>query len=387
MPEITPYRVDVPDAAIDDLRDRLRRTRWPEPLAGAGWDYGTDAAYLRDLCAWWADGYDWRAAEAELATFPHFGMEATCSVGTETVRFLHVRSPHADALPVVITHGWPGSVYEFHKIIGPLTDPTAHGGDARDAFHVVCPSICGYGFSGPNRNPGFAAPTMGEVNAAIMAALGYERYGAQGGDWGSLATIGVARADAEHCVGIHLNMVTPTPGPDQRDDLTALERSALDRAAWYDRDESGYNRIQSTRPQTLGFGLTDSPVGLAAWITEKFRSWTDCDGDIESVVSRDELLTNISIYWFTNTIASSVRLYRELRFVDRSWIPRPENPITVPTGAAMFPKELFRSSRRWMERAYNVTYWEEFERGGHFAALERPDDLVRSMRDFFRPLR
>ncbi len=384
---IEPFRIAVPDADLADLRDRLARTRWPEPLDGADWAYGTDLAYLRDLCEYWANGYDWRTAEAELNTFPQFTTTVDCATGPEKVHFLHVRSANPDALPVVITHGWPGSVYEFHKIIGPLVDPAAHGGNAADAFHVVCPAICGYGFCGPNRNQGFAAPTMGEINANLMAALGYERYGAQGGDWGSIATIGNAYADPDHLVGIHLNMVTPTPAKEHLDDLTDFERAALDYAKWYADDESAYNRIQATRPQTLSFGLTDSPAGLAAWITEKFRTWMDCDGDIESVITRDELLTNISIYWFTNTIGSSVRLYRETRNLRGSWVPSPKRPVTVPTGAAMFPKELFRASRRFMEPSYNVTYWESFERGGHFAALERPADLVGSIRDFFRPLR
>jgi len=380
---IEPFRIEVPDAVLDDLRARLARTRLPDQIEGAGWDYGTERGYLQELIAHWRSAYDWRIHEARLNAFPQFRTE----IDGQRVHFLHVRSPHEDAFPLIVTHGWPGSIWEFHKVLGPLTDPTAHGGEARDAFHVVCPSIPGYGFSDPPRTRGWDARRMAEVNAALMARLGYDRYGAQGGDWGSIISTYNAVADPEHCAGIHLNMVVALP-PADGDPTAGLsdeEKLAVADLLRFQKEETGYQQIQGTRPQTLGYALNDSPAGLAAWIVEKFRAWSDCGGDVESRFTKDELLTNITLYWVTGSITSSIRLYCETM---RSglWSAGPPR-VAVPTGCAIFPKELYRAPRAWAERIYDVKQWTKMPRGGHFAALEEPELLVEDVRRFFRRLR
>lgn len=396
MSAIEPFRIDVPEAVLDDLRERLARTRFPEPIEGTGWGYGTDAAYLRELCSYWREKFDWRAQERLLNSFEQF----TTSIFDHRVHFLHARSRHEDAFPLILTHGWPGSVFLFHKIIAPLTDPTAHGGRAEDAFHVVCPSIPGYGWSEAPREPGWDVRRMAEVNAALMAQLGYQRYGAQGGDWGSMIASQNALIDAAHCAGLHLNMVVATP-PDgvanPAEGLTPGELAALAASMRFQQHEAGYSSIQGTKPQTLGVALNDSPAGLAAWIVEKFRSWGDCGGDpakrftpeaggdVESRFSRDELLTNITLYWVTQSITSSTRLYCETMRAGR-WGPL-QGRVEVPTGGAIFPGEIFRAPRAWAERFYNVVHWTEFDRGGHFPALEEPERLVGDVRAFFGTVR
>jgi epoxide hydrolase len=381
---ITPFRIDVPEEVLTDLRDRLRRTRWPDQIPGTEWVYGTDLTTLQDLCAYWADGFDWRAAEAELNQWPQF----ETGVDGLHVHFIHARSPHADAFPLVITHGWPGSVSEFLKILGPLTDPPAHGGDAADAFHVVAPSMPGYGFSGPTPRPGVDIRTVAQVNAALMARLGYARYGAQGGDWGAAASANLGLLDADHVAGVHLNLVTARP-PDPDNPTAGVEPAELAGLAdleTFRREETGYQRIQGSRPQTLAYGLTDSPAGLAGWILEKFRRWSDCDGDVYSRFTRDELLTNITIYWVTGTINASTRLYYETMHSGR-WFGGEQARVEVPTGAAIFPGELFRPPRAWAEAAYNIQQWTVMPSGGHFAALEEPGLLVDDIRSFFRQVR
>jgi pimeloyl-ACP methyl ester carboxylesterase len=377
-----PFTVDVPDAVLVDLHDRLSRTRFPEQIPGAGWDYGTELGYVRDLVTYWNESYDWRKQEARLNSFEQFVTE----IDGQRVHFLHVRSPESDALPLVMTHGWPGSVVEFLDIIGPLVNPRGYGGDPEDAFHVVCPSIPGYGFSGPTRERGWDPQRVAGAFATLMAGLGYERYGAQGGDWGSMISTQLALADPEHVAGLHLNMVIALP-PEGEDfsTLTETEMAGLTSAADYMENDSGYAKIQGTKPQTIGYLLDDSPAGLAAWIVEKFRTWSDCDGDVERRFTKDTLLTNIMLYWVTATGHSSGRLYYEATkaggFVAKG------RRVEVPTGAAIFPKEIIRPPRRWAERSYNITRWTEMPSGGHFAALEEPTLLVDDVRSFFASVR
>ena len=381
---IRPFTIHVPEAVLDDLRVRLGRTRLPDQLDGVGWEYGTELDYLTDLITYWRDEFDWREQERRLNQFDQFKTR----IEDLDIHFIHQRSPEADAIPLIITHGWPGSIAEFTKIIGPLTDPVAHGGNAEDAFHVVAPSMPGYGFSDKPRSPGFGPEQIAEVNAALMARLGYERYGIQGGDWGSIISSRHAFNHPEQAVGLHLNMLIGGP-PSGVDDPTAgvppeeLERSQA-RRSFYTTAESGYSQIQGTKPQTLGYALNDSPAGQAAWIVEKFRAWCDCNGDPESIFTRDEILTNITIYWVTQTATSSARLYYES---SRAPTSGPMGRIEVPTGAAIFPYELFITPRKWAEASFNITHWTEMPRGGHFAAMEQPELFVDDLRTFFRPLR
>jgi epoxide hydrolase len=372
------FTVQVPDAAVEDLRARLRRTRWPDRETVDDWSQGVPLGYVRELCTYWADDYDWRTAEQRLNAYPQFMLE----LFDLDIHFLHVRSPVPDALPLVITHGWPGSVVEFLNVLDRLTNPKAHGGSDDDAFHVVCPSLAGYGFSGRPDRPGWSVERMADAWAALMAALGYERYGAQGGDWGAAVTTAIGQQDPSHVAGIHLNMPTVGPARSTMNELTDAERSALDALAYYQEWDSGYSKQQSTRPQTLGYGLADSPAGQCAWIIEKFWAWTDCDGHPENAVSRDALLDNVSLYWFTNSAASSARLYWE------SFNSRSRDVVDVPTGCSIFPKEIFRASRRWAERRFtDLRYWNELDKGGHFAALEQPELYVDELRAFFRLVR
>ncbi len=378
--EITPFRIDVPEAVLDDLRDRLARTRWPAGAPGEPWGYGTDLAVLRELCEHWRTGFDWRAAEATLNAFPQF----TTTIDGQLVHFLHVRSPHPQARPLLLTHGWPGSVWEFTKVIGPLVDPVAYGGSAEDAFHVVAPSLPGYGFSGPTGDIGWDPERIAQCWAALMARLGYARYGAQGGDWGAIITANLGRVDAEHLTGIHLNMVVAAPADPANPMAGVLpeEVEGIAAMAHFREHETGYQQIQGTKPQTLAYGLTDSPAGLAGWILEKFRTWSDCDGDVLGYFGPDDLLANITIYWVTGTIGSSCRLYCEARRSGR--FGPAQGRVEVPTGCAIFPKELYRAPRVWADAAYDVQHWSRFERGGHFAAMEQPEALVGDVRAFFR---
>ena len=382
---IQPFKIEVSDAALADLRERLARTRFPDQIEGANWDYGTELSYLRELVAYWREKFDWRAQERLLNSFPHF----KTPIDDHSVHFIHVRSQHENAFPLIVTHGWPGSVFEFHKILGPLTDPTQHGGDARDAFHVVCPSIPGYGFSEAPRTRGWDVRRMAEVNAKLMARLGYANYGAQGGDWGAIISVQNALVDKQHCAGIHLNMVVAFPaagiGPDAMKGLDADEIKGLGDLGNFQKEETGYQSIQGTKPQTLGYGLNDSPAGLAAWIVEKFRTWSDCGGDVEKRFTRDELLTNVMVYWVTNSITSSTRLYYETMKSGR-FGPSTER-VEQPTAGAIFPKELYRAPRAWAEKAFNIQQWTKMPSGGHFAALEEPKRLVEDVRSFFRRIR
>ena len=383
--EVTDFRIEVADAELEDLQARLRQTRWPEPETVEDWSQGVPLAYLQELCGYWANGYDWRATERRLNGLPQFG---TVIDGIR-IHFLEVRSPHADALPLVITHGWPGSIIEFLKVLGPLTDPTAHGGAATDAFHVVCPSLPGYGFSDKPARPGWGVERIAAAWAVLMARLGYERYGAQGSDWGTSISASIGQQDPGHVAGIHVTPPLAPPDPATFDDLTERERAALASLAHSAEWDSGYSREHATRPQTIGYALLDSPAALCAWIIEKFWAWTDCDGRLENVLTRDELLDNLMLYWLPGTGASSARLYWESSGLVDEWISGPtSDTVDVPTGCSIFPKELQRPSRRWAEKRFlDIRYWGEPDRGGHFAAFEQPELFVDELRAFFRLVR
>ena len=381
------FRIPVDDAALEDLGKRLERTRLPDEIEGAAWDYGMPRAVLVELLEYWRTEFDWRAWVERLNRFDHFKARLPALLGDARLHFIHQRSRHPGAFPLIITHGWPGSILEFYKIIGPLTDPTAHGGNAADAFHVVCPSIPGYGFSDPPRARGFDIRRVAETNIALMAELGYGAYGAQGGDWGAMTTSYVGLLDPAHCKAIHLNMVAVRRPRDENvlETLSAAELRGLDEMRAMMKEELGYQAIQGTKPTTLGYGLSDSPAGLAAWIIEKFRTWTDDGGDWANRFTKDELLANVTLYWMTNTIASSTRLYYESRRSGR--LGPVESRVEVPTGCAIFPREMYRPPRRWAERLYNVRRWTTMPSGGHFAALEEPERLVTDIREFFRDYR
>lgn len=378
------YTIDVAGSVLEDLRQRLARTRFPDQPGPADWSSGTDLGYLRELVAYWRDRYDWRLHERGLNRFEHW----QCDLRGLRLHFIHQRSPEPDALPLLLTHGWPGSVYEFHKVLGPLTDPVAHGGRREDAFHVVCPSLPGYGWSEAPTQPGFDIRAVAEVEAELMARLGYSRYAAQGGDWGALATTWLGRIDAAHLAGIHLSMVVAGPPAGVADPMagvTAEEQAWLGEMAGFQRTGTGYQQIQGTKPQTLGYALHDSPAGLAAWIVEKFHGWSDCGGRIATRFTMDELLTNVMIYWVTGSITSSMRLYRETLRAGH-FRPGPGR-IEVPTAGAIFPRELYKAPRRWAEAAFDLRRWTVFPTGGHFAALEEPALLVADLREFCRDLR
>ena len=379
-----PFRIAVPDAVLADLRERLARTRLPDEMPGSGWTYGTNLAYLRELVAYWKDRYDWRAAEARLNAFPQF----RARVGDLGIHFIHQRGAGPAPLPLLITHGWPGSIAEFAKIIGPLSDPARHGGDPADAFDVVAPSMPGYGFSDHPTTPGMDPERIAALWAELMDGLGYARFGAQGGDWGAMVTTYLGARHASRVVGIHLNMVIAFPDDPQNPNVDGVlpeEFPGLLEAQHFQKEETGYQRIQATKPQTLAYALNDSPAGLAAWIVEKFRTWSDCGGDVERRFTKDELLTNIMLYWVPETANSSCRLYYEAVHAEK--FPPTGLRVEVPTGCAIFPGELFKPPRVWAERAFNVQRWTRFPAGGHFAAMEEPAALVDDIRAFFRPLR
>ncbi len=374
------FRIEASDAELDDLKRRLLATRWPDKETVDGWSQGIPLDYVKEVCAYWADGYDWRAREARLNEFDQFKTE----IDGLNIHFIHVKSPEPNALPLIITHGWPGSIVEFHKVIGPLTDPVAHGGRAEDAFHVVCPSLPGYGFTEKPSEEGYGVEKIADTWAALMARLGYDRYMAQGGDWGSMVTNQIGMRDPEHCAAIHMNMPVVAPDPETMGDLTPLEQSALAGIQHYQEKDSGYSKQQSTRPQTLGYALVDSPSGQAAWVIEKFWSWMDCDGHPENVLSRDELLDNVMMYWLPGTAASSARLYWQSFGTTADALA----VVECPTGCSIFPKEIFRSSKRWAEKRFtNLIHWNELDKGGHFAALEVPEVFVGEVRDCFRSMR
>ncbi|WTW92349.1 epoxide hydrolase [Streptomycetaceae bacterium NBC_01309] len=374
--QITPFRIEIPQTDLDDLGARLAATRWPDELPGVGWGYGVPLDTVKDLAAYWADGYDWRRHEAELNAFPQF----TTEIDGQNVHFLHVRSPEPDALPLLISHGWPGSFAEFRDIVGPLTDPAAHGGDPADAFHVVIPSLPGFAFSGPTRETGWGLKRTARAWAELMRRLGYARYGVQGGDLGAMIARDVAVADPGRVVGVHRNFLLtfPSGDPAELEGLGEEDRARLKRLDGFEA-HSGYAVIQGTRPQTLAYGLLDSPAGQLAWNLEWFEHYGERVGKLD----RDAVLTHVALYWLTGTAGSAARIYLESG--GESWGP-PE-PSSVPTGIAVFPEEGAPSVRALAERHDTIVHWTEFDRGGHFAAMEEPGLLVGDIAEFFRLVR
>lgn len=382
--QIQPFTINIPQASLDDLRDRLARTRWPDELPGVGWSYGVSLGYLKELAEYWRTAYDWRTWEARLNALPQF----TTEIDGENIHFLHVRSPEPDALPLILTHGWPGSVAEFLDVIGPLSNPRAHGGDPADAFHLVIPSIPGFGFSGPTHATGWTTDRIAQAWAELMRRLGYQRYGAQGGDFGAIVAPALGRIASDQVVGVHVNAATVGFIPyeevpaDELASFTDAEKARLERLGRFMSEGNGYFQIQATRPQTLAYGLSDSPAGQLAWIVDKFKEWTFPSADLpESAIDRDHMLTNVMLYWLTGTAGSSARLYYE-NMHSGAW---GEQPGPTPTGVAAFAEDV--AIRRYAEYGNNIVHWSDFERGGHFAAMEAPDLLVEDIQTFFRRFR
>ncbi|MGH2716979.1 MAG: epoxide hydrolase family protein [Actinomycetota bacterium] len=389
---IWPFQLEVPQRALDDLADRLTRTRWPEPAPEPGWTAGVPLAYLRELAAYWATGYDWRAEEAKINAFPQF----TTTIDHQRIHFVHLRSPEPSAFPLLVIHGWPGSIVEFLRVFGPLADPAAYGGEAGDAFHVIAPSIPGFGPSGPASSAGWDVPRVAGAFAQLMARLGYSHYGAHGGDWGALISRELGRAAPHQVAGVHLTMIpsgvaTSEPGAEAMGALPEVEqervRASLARRARANAEDIGFGLLQATKPQTVGYALHDSPVGQLAWIVDKFKAWSDCTDRPEEIIERDQMLTDVSLYWFTGTGVSSARFYYESAHTPVGWQRQMMAPSTVPTGVAVFPKDTSLPVRHLAERTNRIVHWSNFDRGGHFPAMEVPDLLIDDLRAFFRPLR
>jgi pimeloyl-ACP methyl ester carboxylesterase len=380
--EVRTFRIDVEEAGLDDLRARLARTRWPDELADGGWDYGVPLSYLRDLAEYWRTGFDWRAQEARLNDLPQF----MTMIDGQTIHFLHVRSPEPDAMALLLTHGWPGSVAEFLDVIEPLTNPRAHGGDPADAFHLVIPSLPGFGLSGVTREKGWDVARTARAWAELMHRLGYERYGAQGGDLGSLVSPELGHVDPERVVGVHVNAASvgfiPWGEVDaaEVETFTELEKTRLARKDRFMNEGNGYFQMHATRPQTIAYSLTDSPVGQLAWIVDRMQAWVQ--GPIEQALTRDQILTNTMFYWITGTAGSAARFYYEMMHAAADW---GRQPSKTPVGVAAFAEDV--AIRRYGEQGNNIVHWSDFERGGHFAAMEAPDLLIRDVRTFFRGLR
>lgn len=380
------FEIHIPDSTLGDLRARLMHTRWIEPLGYDGWRYGFDVAYLRELVRYWRESFDWRVHEAAMNRFGNF----RATVGGAAIHFIHERGRGPDPLPIVLTHGFPDSVLRFAKIIPMLTDPAAHGGDPADAFDVVAPSLPGYGFSGRPSGDGVIFRVGDMWHELMTNVLGYERFAAHGGDWGSTVTDLLARAHADAVIGIHLTDVPFYHAFTPPSDPSADEKKYLEGIARFGRTQGGYALVQGGQPQALAVGLNDSPAGLAAWIIEKFRRWSDCHGDVESRFTRDELLANVTLYWVTQTINSSFAPYYDIAHIDQTQLATsgaPDGPQRVPAAFALFPQDLSSPPREWAERFFDVARWTRMPRGGHFAALEEPELLVDDIRAFFRPLR
>lgn len=378
---VQPFTINIPQSTLDDLQNRLAHTRWTDAVEGAAWNYGTDLTYLKQLVAYWQDGYEWRTQEAQLNELPHFRAE----VDGLGIHFIHAKGTGKNPMPLLLTHGWPDSFYRMIKVIPLLTDPARFGGDPADAFDVVVPSLPGYGFSDRPRQQGIGTEQVATLWATLMReVLGYERFGAGGGDMGSDVTMHLAHHHPELLRGIHLTDVTYPMQAPEGVEPSAEGQAYLEKLNYWFYTQGAYTMLQSTKPQTLAYGLSDSPVGLAGWLLEKFQSWSDCNGEVESRFSKDELLTNIMIYWVTNTIGSSVRMYAESQ---RNTPLYPAPRIEVPAGIAHFSAVDLLPPREWVEKAMNVQQWSVIPKGGHFAALEEPELLVEDIRNFFRPLR
>ena len=381
MTSIQPFSLDIPAADIADLKNRLAGARWPEAETVEDWSQGLPLVYHREFCHYWGNEYDWYQTQERLNHHDQF----ITDIDGLDIHFLHIRSSHENAMPLIITHGWPGSIIEFHKILEPLTEPTRHGGSAEDAFHLVCPSLPGYGFSGKPKTTGWGVEKIAAAWDTLMLRIGYDSYVAQGGDWGSAVTTTIGMQDKGHCIGIHVNMPNAGATRAARENPDDADKAALAGAAFYQQWDSGYSKQQSTRPQTLGYGLADSPVGQSAWILEKFYQWTDCKGHPENVLTRDEIIDNIMFYWLTNSSASSARLYWESFGTAFSGA---DNTVKLPTGISSYPKEIIRTPRSWAEQRYtNIQYWNDLDRGGHFAAFEQPELFVQEMRNWLKTVR
>ena len=381
---VQPYKIEIPDSVLDDLKSRLERTRWPDELPGTGWDYGSNLDYVKELVEYWRTKFDWHAQEKLINSFSHFKSK----VDGLNIHFIHEKGKGPNPMPLVITHGWPGTFFEMYKVIPMLSDPASHGGDPADAFDVVAPSMPGYGFSDATDKRGLSVLSISDLWAELMSEnLGYQKFAAQGGDWGARVTAKLGLSHGDKVIGIHTTSTSsPTPyqGPGTRE-LSEAENAMLAQRVQWLADEGGYSHIQATKPQTLSYGLNDSPAGLAAWIVEKYRTWSDCGGDVESRFTKDELLTTITIYWVTQSINSSTRLYYESFF--QAWDLAKDEKIQVPVAIASFPRENSVPLREWAERSFNIQQWTDMPSGGHFAALEEPDRLVEDIRKFFRGLR
>ena len=377
MSIVEPFALYVPQEQLDDLRQRLERARWPDEEPVTGWEQGVPSTRLRVLADHWSTNYDWRKCEALLNSLGQFRTR----IDDLDIHFLHIRSAEPDAMPLLLTHGWPGSVLEFRNVIGPLTDPLSHGGKASDAFHLIIPSLPGYGFSEKPPITGWGVERIAKAWAELMRRLGYDRYVAQGGDWGSLVTMCLAVDEPAELAAVHFNMLSIVP-TDLPVSLDAEEQTALESMRQFNDVESAYARLQATKPQTIGFALADSPIGQAAWIYEKLQRWSDCDGVPENIFSLDEMLDNMTLYWLTNSGASSARLYWESMSGFRS------RNVRLPLGYSHFPREIIWPARAWADRYFdNIIYWNNVDKGGHFAAWEQPGIFVRELRDCFRPLR
>lgn len=380
--EPKPFVVDIPNETLEDLDRRLAATRFPASIEGAGWSYGTDVDYLRELVDYWLTDYNWREEERQINETPQYHHE----ISGVDLHFVHVPGKGPSPTPLLFSHGWPGSFLEVSKIIGPLTDPESYGGDPADAFSVVAPSLPGFGFSSDICRPGMHPGAMGKIlNHLMTEVLGYPKFVAQGGDWGSTVLTRLAHAYPERIIGLHLNYSSVQPNLDGASELTSLERDFLKSHQQWNLREGAYNAIQATKPQSLGVGLNDSPAGLAAWIVEKYRSWSDCGGDVESVFSKDELLTEVMLYWLGGSIASSARLYYER--ANEGWQLEPNEIVDVPTAYAHFPAEIRHPPKDWLKRIFRLERYTDMPRGGHFAALEEPELLVEDIRSFVRNLR
>jgi pimeloyl-ACP methyl ester carboxylesterase len=383
VPGIEEFRINIPQASLDDLAERLEKTRWPSVLPGAAWQRGVPVEYLRGLADYWREGFDWRAQERRLNAYPQYITE----IDGQRIHFLHVKSPEPNATPLLLLHGWPGSFVEFLHVIGPLSDPRTHGGDPTQAFDLVIPSLPGFGFSGPVAEPGWGSRRIASALAELMRRLGYQRYGAQGGDFGAFVAPDLGRVDPDHVIGVHVNAATMGFIPfgdvpeDEMATFSAVEKERLQRLANFMADGNGYFQIQATRPQTIAYALTDSPAGQLAWIVEKFKEWTNSGHKLpEDAIARDEILTDVSIYWFTGTAGSSANTVYYEGMHSGEW----PTPSRVPTGVAVFAEDI--AIRRYAEQLYNIVHWSDFASGGHFAALEAPDLLVADVRAFFAAL-
>ncbi len=380
MSDIKPFKIKISDEELEDLNKRLIATRWPEKETVKDWSQGVPLSYIKEICNYWINEYDWRSREEYYNTFTQF----ITDVDGIDIHFIHIKSPHKEAKPLIISHGWPGSIVEFHKIINPLIDPVSHGGKAEDAFHLVCPTLPGYGFSGKPSQPGTGVEKIAELWDLLMNKIGYNEYFAQGGDWGSAITIAIGKQNRGNCKGIHINMPFAPPTKEAIENPNDRDKLAFEGLNYYQEWGSGYSKQQSTRPQTLGYGLVDSPIGQASWIIEKFYEWTDCEGHPENVLTKEELLDNVMFYWLTKSAISSARLYWESF---GSFGGNPEEKLILPTGCSIFPKEISRTPRSWAEQVYsNIVYWNELDKGGHFAAFEQPEVFINEIRNCFKAI-